>query len=184
MAQDIYIFDQVIDQAYQMQLHQAFVGEMSAPWYLLEDVAYPSSEVTVKQPGLVHPLWDQQQLSPLYDLVIPMVDTAMSKINLTVRSVIRARSFLQFPRDTNRINHPHIDYNHPHWVCLYYVNDSDGDTVIYNQSAVEGKPTEFTVAQTVSPRQGRCVIFPGDRYHSSSTPTQDYRCIINFDIIT
>ena len=44
-----------------------------------------------------------------------------------------------------------------HLVCLYYVCDSDGDTIIYNerQRNAEGK---YTIKQRVTPKQGRIVI--------------------------
>jgi hypothetical protein len=29
---------------------------------------------------------------------------------------------------------PHIDSFFPHWNAIYYVNDSDGDTVIFNET--------------------------------------------------
>ena len=28
---------------------------------------------------------------------------------------------------------PHIDSEYPHWIAIYYVNDSDGDTHIFEE---------------------------------------------------
>jgi hypothetical protein len=79
----------------------------------------------------------------------------------------------------------------PHTVCLYYVNDSDGDTFIFDKTSddIKGRRdiferTKFNVLKRVTPKKGRVVLFNGNRYHSSSGPTKDVRCIINFDIIT
>ena len=48
------------------------------------------------------------------------------------------KSFLQFPLNLKSKDDdtPHIDLDEGerHIVVLYYVKDSDGDTVIYNQS--------------------------------------------------
>jgi len=68
------------------------------------------------------------------------------------------------------------------------VNDSDGDTIIYNETAddIQNLPgldtSMLTIKQTVTPRKGRVVLFNGRRYHSSSTPTTDKRCVINFNV--
>ena len=55
---------------------------------------------------------------------------------------------------------------------LYYVNDTDGDTIFYNDNEEEIK--------RVSPKKGRVVFFDGSIMHSASTPTQTHRAIINF----
>ena len=72
-------------------------------------------------------------------------------------------------------NTPHIDYPDPHIVLLYYVNDSSGPTTFYNR--------KFKVKKEVMPKKGRILIFDGSIYHSSTPPTtNDYRCVINFDL--
>jgi len=59
-------------------------------------------------------------------------------------------------------NLPHIDDPLPHYVGLYYVDDSDGDTILYNKDKSE--------MVRVSPKKGRMVFFKGDILHSSSHP--------------
>ena len=72
-------------------------------------------------------------------------------------------------------NMPHIDYPDPHIVMLYYVNDSSGPTTFYNK--------KFKVKKEVMPKKGRIIMFDGSTYHSSTPPiTNDYRCVINFDL--
>jgi hypothetical protein len=65
---------------------------------------------------------------------------------------------------------------------LYYVNNSDGDTVIYNEryTGPNDKPGKLTVRQRVKPVKGRAVIFDSNQLHSSSIPTdKGYRIVIN-----
>jgi hypothetical protein len=65
---------------------------------------------------------------------------------------------------------------------VYYVNDSDGDTFLFNEFYESGKvPELFTLYNRVSPKKNRLVIFESNRYHASSNPklNQD-RFIINF----
>jgi hypothetical protein len=190
MIDDIIVIDNVIDLAYQHELEMAFLGEMNAAWYLLNDVAYPGAAVKHQQPGIVHPLYESNQgiLSPLYNLALPMMFKALADINFKYHATVRGRGFIQFPTGTNYVNHAHVDASEAHLVCLYYVNDSDGDTVIYDQTVAEipnlpGLPQDtFTVNQTISPRRGRVVLFDGLRYHSSTTPIGNRRCVVNFDV--
>jgi hypothetical protein len=68
---------------------------------------------------------------------------------------------------------------------LYYVNDSDGDTFLFNRTKKDGpipKDSELEILKRVSPKKGRVVLFDGSRYHSSSGPSKDVRCIINFNV--
>lgn len=100
------------------------------------------------------------------------------KNNVTFNSIIRAKINLNPKRNTNIILPPHIDYDFDHKVFLYYVNDSDGDTIFFNEK--EKDLSKMTVKNRVSPKMGTAVIFDGDIYHSPSTPkNNEYRISIN-----
>ena len=75
---------------------------------------------------------------------------------------------------------PHIDTDDKHFVMLYYVVDSDGDTIIYNEK-VESK--EYTIKKSVTPKQGRVVLFDGGLYHTAEQPTKDTRCVVNYNLV-
>jgi hypothetical protein len=67
-----------------------------------------------------------------------------------------------------------------HIVCLYYVNETDGDTLFYSRKRNGQDYGEIT--QRVTPKKGRVVIFDGSIFHCSSPPTKTVRMNINFDI--
>ena len=104
--------------------------------------------------------------------------------------VVQCRSFMQFPlKTTNNVDNLHIDLTYDHLVVLYYVTDSDGDTIIVDKQR-EGTIEEFdaqvqdyNIIHRVTPKQGRAVIFNGKYYHTAEQPSNNIRCIINFDII-
>jgi hypothetical protein len=88
---------------------------------------------------------------------------------------------------------PHIDTWFPHWNAIYYVNDCDGDTFIFNEVNETYDPGEsdinkikdmqFTVKRRITPKKGKIVIFPGKYYHSSSyTRNSRYRCVVNINL--
>ena len=70
----------------------------------------------------------------------------------------------------------HTDKKYKHLVGLYYVNDTDGDTIFYEDD-------EKTIIKTVSPKKGRMAIFEGDVPHTGGYPTLRERAIVNFNFI-
>ena len=190
MINDVIVIDDVISKAYQKKLHDVFLGEMEINWYLLNDISLPSKGVKKATPGLVHPMYEDSRggiSSPYYNLVLPMILEACEKINFTYFNTFRGRSFLQFPIGLGP-NNPHTDMDQDHLVVLYYINDTDGDTIIFEETDKElpripGLSIQDLTEKTrVTPKQGRVVLFNGHHYHCSSNPTSDKRCILNFDV--
>ena len=85
---------------------------------------------------------------------------------------------------------PHIDsYVPDSWNVIYYMDDSDGDTVIYNERTLNDydynkylKEDNFTEKVRVTPKKGRAVAFKGDLFHASTTPSKTWRPVVNINI--
>jgi hypothetical protein len=195
MINDIIILDDVIPLQYQDAIEDFLLGEVTVPWYLVNDVTYigttnEEANIDKKYPGLSHLFKNEEgHLDPFYDFFRPLAFTGCEKINFKINEIIRVRAFLQLPTYyPPRENNPHVDLRFSHLVCLYYVNDSQGPTNIYEQTFNELSTenvgsTEFILKQQVDPKKGRCVFFNGLHYHSSSSPNHSKRCVVNFDII-
>jgi hypothetical protein len=78
----------------------------------------------------------------------------------------------------------------PFKTFVYYVDDSDGDTVIFNKRYEStSQPTTLTKNEpdlkaifTSTPKKGEGIYFDGLQYHSGNSPVNyKSRCIINFD---
>jgi len=88
----------------------------------------------------------------------------------------------------------HVDQYEPHYSIIYYINDSDGDTIFYNDTLGDqftnwmdllGKDKDLSYwseLKRVSPKKGRIVIFDGRIFHRSSYPTIQDRYIINYNV--
>lgn len=91
------------------------------------------------------------------------------KANMLVRTASESRPFA-----------PHVDMPIPHWVLIYYVNDSDGDTVILDKTFPDRENAQ--VIHRVSPKRGRAVLFDGRHYHCGTCPSHhDVRVVFNYD---
>jgi hypothetical protein len=125
-------------------------------------------------------------------LLIPLLFVSTDKANVKFNDLIRIRLGM-FPRTMLDVPHhnPHVDFYEPHIVGLYYVDDSDGDTVIFNetfdqvnieQSARYANEGKFTVLARISPKKGKMVFFDGKHYHASMHPKEHaQRVVITFD---
>lgn len=86
---------------------------------------------------------------------------------------------------TQKTLYPHIDYNEPHYIFLYYPSDSDGDTIIYNERHETGFATpSVTVNKRISPKKGAAFIVDGRHFHSITTPAEHpFRGVVNSNLI-
>ena len=76
--------------------------------------------------------------------MMDLLNAACNKIEFQKRNdCLQGRSFLQLPLNLKdrSLDAPHIDADRDHLVILYYVNDSDGDTVIYNEKFISEDKT-------------------------------------------
>jgi ectoine hydroxylase-related dioxygenase (phytanoyl-CoA dioxygenase family) len=78
---------------------------------------------------------------------------------------------------------PHVDFTEVSEQLIsavYYVNDSTGDTLIFDQRYGQAGP--LTVKTRVPPKKGRLVVFDGWLLHAGNTPrTNEPRININFN---
>ena len=85
------------------------------------------------------------------------------------------------------VHDPHVDWESNHMTALYYVNDADGDTVIYKNKYSKKDPIPFfddlQESKRVTPKQGRVVLFDGSHWHTSCQPKEKIRCIINYNVV-
>lgn len=100
-----------------------------------------------------------------------------SHLKLNILEIYNSRIFFMTPSPSSQTiyNGIHIDTDLPHYVCLYYINDSDGDTVFF-------APDKTTEIKRITPKKGRVVFFTGNIFHCTSTPTQN-RFILNTDFM-
>ena len=119
------------------------------------------------------------QESLIFQHITPIFEN-LSKHYKSDIQVLRIKFNLLNRLDTTEFNYPHIDTTEKDFISLvYYVNDSDGDTVIFNESH-PFESNNLTVKERVSPKKGRAVLINADTYHSASNPRNtEVRVILN-----
>ena len=188
---EIIVIDDFVTLEYQEKIKQELLGINNYfPWFHTEDVTDAGELTSQHRPALAHQYVnlnddDVSEIESIFHhLFTPLLSKACQHLKMPQTEVIQGRSFLQFPLrniDTSVVDTPHIDLDEgeEHIVVLYYVIDSDGDTVIYNERT---KSNTYTEKQRVTPKQGRVVIFEGGQYHTAEQPTKGTRCIVNYNL--
>jgi len=80
--------------------------------------------------------------------------------------------------------HPHCDMNKGGFTAIYYVNDSDGDTLIFKEKTMDPflNGEELSIKKRIKNKKGRFVMFNQDYLHTGMFPIKsDYRIVINFN---
>lgn len=119
------------------------------------------------------------QDSLIFQHIAPIFEN-ISKHYQSDIQVLRIKFNLLNQLETEEFNYPHIDTTESDFISLlYYVNDSDGDTVIFNESH-PFESNNLTINQRISPKKGRAVLLNSSTYHSSSNPRKNnVRVILN-----
>jgi len=108
-------------------------------------------------------------------------------LDVTNRDLIfRARADMLTWTGKKEFIHPaHVDFVIPHTASVFYVNESDGDTILYNVKIDDvANYKDLKEYGRVSPKANRLVLFDGDTLHTGCSPTKHKsRIIINSNYI-
>ena len=146
--------------------------------------------------GFNHYFYEQgKYASQWFNLFYPLVLSITSQTKLQFNRLVRMRANLTLPNSSaiEDYHMPHIDSFFPHMNAIYYVNNSDGDTVIFNETnenyssgqddIMRIQSDKFTIKKRITPKQGKILIFPGKYYHSSSlAKNSKFRCVLNINL--
>lgn len=201
MAPSIVELDDVIPKLYQDQVEAELTSEQMIWHFRIEPGRTVSvlgkSGVEASYSGFTNTVFHHENLagppSPLTALLLPMLFTFCEKARRPFTRLLRIRLGL-YPRIMiDAAHHPHVDFYFPHYNALYYVNDADGDTVLFNETfdevpqpmlATYLREDRFTVAKRVTPKKGKMIGFEGKQYHASMHPMQaTHRIAIAFSFV-
>jgi hypothetical protein len=193
MIKNYYVFDDIISIEEQKILND-YIKNSNIEWVSMENVTgeYGGKSKTHKFPARVHPKskCKNKEINRIIDNIELIVT---KKLNLQFIKNYRWKINWTSPiGDYNPMDLLHCDTITDHIAMVYYINDSTGDTCIYNN--IDGNNAEtykgnfnnvdynsYSLLTSVSPKMGRCVIFDGKLAHHGNYPLNGDRFIINFN---
>jgi hypothetical protein len=129
--------------------------------------------------------FNNKKISDIHEIGSNILNIFAKKHGIEIKETLRIKANILNKTDKqNHIHPPHVDMTTPHMVLLYYVNDSDGDTVIFDQAYNSEEIPELTINRTISPKAGAAILFDGLKYHSSSSPKNTKeRIVLNINFL-
>ena len=183
----IKVIDDFLNPGYYNEL-EAFVLSGAMQWHFLPNISGSYGQGYDEKKGnfgYFHELSTRNEVkSEYFDFFKPL----LLSINNTAGGSGWLRSRLDMTTYTGEpiLHDPHLDFDEfkdANISCVFYIGDSDGDTVIYNErkeNPDQLRPREFTIKETVSPKANRLVLFTGNYWHTGHSPANhDRRVILN-----
>ena len=109
------------------------------------------------------------------EFVMKIMKGLEEKEGIVCTNMLRAKCNL-LPQDpsygTDSYHPPHVDLVNPtdnNYSLVYYVNDSDGDTILFNEQFGD-EFDNVTIAHRQTPKQGCALLFKSGTYHASTSP--------------
>jgi hypothetical protein len=135
--EDIIVIDDVIP-----PMHSDYIlSKISTdkfPWFFMPtivDLTSESSDYNIS--GFNHFLLENgNKVSDYFECFYPIVLSALEQSKIKSKALVRMRLNFHSNHKESTLEHhlPHIDSFFPHYNMIYYLNDCDGDTYIFNET--------------------------------------------------
>ena len=145
----------------------------SFPWFF-NDSTTPDNAGSLTAFQFTHSFFrtDRGWNSQWSSLIQRMLDVAQLRLGVDPTKLIRSKANLMTIRnDVPDSSLIHKDMPEPGCnSLLYYVEDSDGDTIIFDESK--------NITHRIAPKKNTAIFFDSNIWHSPSPPTQHKRRVI------
>ena len=149
------------------------------------DLEVTESSENFNKYGFSHTFWHKEKgaVSQYSSFVQPLLFQIMDVVNCDF--ILRARADMVTWSKDDYIHPAHTDFPYPNTASVFYINESDGDTIFYNIKPEDvPKDKDLKEYDRVSPSPNRLVIFDGDLLHTGCSPTKHKnRILINSNYI-
>ena len=176
---NIKIIDNFLDQEYFDKI-QSHIESAHFPWNYMDNITRYAGSNECMDLGMygfnryiINPHGKPHDLGSFHHLINEM-------IRVIGLNIFRSRLDMTVNRGNSIILDPHVDVLYPHISSILYINDSDGNTIIYNQKYNDNDKfnQQLTVQKEIEPRANRLLIFDGMYIHTGCTPSKHNRRIL------
>jgi len=191
---DIEVIDDFVSPSYLKEL-QTLLTSTDFHWHFQSSQSLNYSSEKLEDFGFsqgIVPPWEPNRFldTGCAFFIAPLI--YQIKDNLQADNIMRCRLDMTVLHKPPYLHPPHIDIGEDHVACIVYINETDGDTVIYdkklsNMELEQWKldmtldlPPDVKVKQRILPKPGRVVLFNGRYAHTGHSPSEHQsRILIN-----
>ena len=179
------IIDNFVKPRLQDEIEQIFLGNNFPYFYISESVDTGDADTVMTDSDALDVaqffhmfILDGKVNSQFYNAVAPIANKLVDVID-TDCYITRCKVNMNTidTRFENKYHTPHIDNAFEDQItALYYVNDSDGDTLFFDSKG--------NITERVTPKKGRLVWWRGIVFHAKSSPVKSLnRLVVNFNLM-
>jgi hypothetical protein len=121
------------------------------------------SHTIIDRPEFSRPLTLNQNMSVLLHPFMRFMHSTLQQNGIKLKEILRANVNTTFPDGANYPSYPHYDHNFEHKMFIWYLHDSDGDTVC-EKERITPKKDQILITDRVA--------------HYSYPPTKGLRTIL------
>ena len=161
-------------------------------WSYSDNISFPKEHPNadknnnLQDYGFSQIFWDKGNRrleSEHSSFITPLIYKIMDTVECDF--ILRARADMVTWSKDRYIHPAHSDFSDPNIASVFYVNETDGDTILYNIKPDDApKDKVLKEYKRVSPKPNRLLIFDGSLLHTGSNPTKyKNRILINSNYI-
>ena len=198
------VLESFISKSYANEIENLINTPNNFHWSFHDQIAneYGNEPKKYKNPSIINPIGlahvfiDAGKIrSDHFTFIKPILLFLEYHMDFEIKQVlrVRARRTMQNTNlNANHYNPPHVDLPDtvPYKSLIYYVSDSDGDSIFFNEKYIPGngppelKDTDVTECFRYTPKKGNAILFDGHQYHAGNSPVEYlHRTVINFDFV-
>lgn len=176
------IIDNLLTESYLRDLQNYFLSQRGE-WNYNDNLTGDESYAVLGSFGLTMRLHWNQTFVDSYAATLSkaLIFTALDKvIEITniPHLVVRARADMTLYNPLNHRHELHTDYPYEHTTAIFYLNTSDGNTLLYDR---EGKE----LLTEVEPIENRLLVFDGLLQHTGHSPSNHKsRTLLNINFMS
>ena len=185
----VQIFDNFLPEDIYQKVKDHIAGP-NQPWYFQDNITLEETHnLPVDKFGFNFSLMKTDEEFYFSDPDVARTFKLLMEFYLKQKKVLKKARILRTRLDMTTYNkesvlfEPHVDMDEPHLTTIFYVVDSDGNTVIYNEKwhpndEQEPKPEDLTIMEEIEPVGNRLVAFDGYHMHTGHNPTKHSKRIL------
>jgi hypothetical protein len=194
MSDEIEVLDNFLPISYFNKIKEKILNQSHFPWYYQNDLTMSGNQSEkLNEIGFSHLIYFNNEifsnelyliLSGFYGLLLDITNT---------KQVIKSRADMTLFNPNKVMHRPHIDLFFPHITSIFYLTDSDAETVIYTKKIVDYKNFDplnenhlknLEIKTSIQPKENRVIIFNGSYVHTGYSPfNHKHRVLINTNLI-
>jgi hypothetical protein len=178
------IIDDFLDPGYYNLVAKTFMEQEGIAWDYSPNISGTlRNDLSISHQGFSHTIFQMKtREAHIYPLMLPMIERIRYMIGH--KYCYRMRSDMTLQTGERRVFDHHVDINHvKHTSGIFYLNDSDGDTILYNEECPVGnkeRPAleDLTEYKRITPKANRLLLFEGNYWHTGESPVDSARRVI------